>query len=168
MTDRDEAQNPDSLFLQAERYEEAGQFKSAFNRLLTAARMGHTSSQINVGNFYAEGKGTAKNANEASRWYREAYKNGHRSGAFNLATDLKKRGKARSAMIWFKKAISMKDGSAYLELAKMHSARRGGKKIAADLLQQALLLGPDNISDDDKEEAVSLLQRITIPSVRGK
>ena len=83
------------------------------------------------------------------------------TGALNLAIDLRNHGKTRSAEIWFKKAVEMKDGSAYLALAKMYMPRRNGKKAAAGLLEKARRLRRSDISEDEKEEAESLLKELT-------
>jgi TPR repeat protein len=52
----DDVHHPEALFLQAEKHEERGDFKSAFKLLLRAAQLGHTGSQINVGIFLLMGK----------------------------------------------------------------------------------------------------------------
>ena len=155
-----EVPDPESLFVEAERYEEMGNFKKAFQCLLVAAELEHSGSQVNLGNFYSDGRGTTKNPEEAAHWYRAAYKNGNSTGALNLAIDLRNQGKTRSAVIWFKKAIAMKEGGAYIALAKIYKSRRHGQKVATSLLQQALLLRRAEISDDDKEEAISLLKEM--------
>ncbi|WP_263355763.1 tetratricopeptide repeat protein [Acidicapsa ligni] len=152
--------DPEKLFAVAEEHEERGEFKRAFNCLLKAARIGHAGSQLNLGNFYSDGKGIGRNTEEAARWYKEAYKNGDRSGALNLAIDLRRQGKVRSAVAWFKKAIAMRAGSAYLELAKMYKSGRSGQKVAVGPLRQALMLSPSDLSDDEREEAQSLLYEI--------
>lgn len=162
---RNETPNLESLFLQAERYEEAGDFKSAFKCLLASAQAGDTSSQLNLGNFYADGKGIKKNLAEAARWYKKAYKNGDRTGALNLAIDRRNEGRTRSAVIWFKKAVAMNDGDAFIALAKIYRTRKGGQRTAIDLLRQVLLMNRTDISDDGKEEAASLLKEITIKIV---
>jgi len=155
-----EVPDPESLFVEAERYEEMGNFKKAFKCLLVVAELEHSGSQVNRGNFYSDGRGTTKNPEEAAHWYRAAYKNGNSTGALNLAIDLRNQGKTRSAVIWFKKAIAMKEGGAYIALAKIYKSRRNGQKVATSLLQQALLLRRAEISDDDKEEAISLLKEM--------
>jgi TPR repeat protein len=153
--------DPESLFVEADHFEEKGEFKKAFQCLLTAAELGHSGCQVNLGNFYASGKGIKRNLEEAAHWYKEAYKNGNSTGAHNLAIDLRNHGKTRSAEIWFKKAVEMKDGSAYVALAEMYLDRRNGKKAAVDLLKRALLLSRSDISDDDKEKVESLLKELS-------
>jgi TPR repeat protein len=162
----EKAPTAERLFLEAYRYEEARDFKSAFKCLLASAQLGDSGSQINLGNFYAEGKGVRRNLDEAARWYRKAYKGGERTGALNLAIDLKKAGKTRSAVIWFRKAVAMNDGSACIALAKLYMARKGEQKTVADLLRPVLSMSRADISDDEKEEAQSLLEEIAKQATR--
>ena len=157
---RGKTQDPASLFLEAERYEEVGDFRNAFKCLLAAAQLGDAGGQLNLGNFYASGKGVRRNLERAAHWYKKAYKNGYSTGALNLAIDRRNEGRVRSAVIWFKKAIAMNDGDACIALAKIYNARDGGQKAAGDLLRRALRLSRDYISDDAKEKAESLLKEM--------
>jgi|SRR5579863_630453 len=163
---RDKRPDPEKLFLQAERYEEMGDFRKAFKCLLAAAQLGNVSCQINLGNFYASGTGVRRNLEEAAYWYKRAYKNGDRCGALNLAIDKRNEGDIRSAVIWFKKAIAMNDGDSCIALAKIYNARKGGQKAASDLLRRALRMSRDDISDDSKEQAKSLLSEIAKMQIR--
>ena len=147
----------EKLFLEAEQFEEKGDLRSAFERLLAGARLGDTGSQLNLGNFYASGMGTRKSLKSAAYWYKKAYKGGYSTAALNLAIDRRNAGNTRSAIIWFKKAIAMGDGEACIALAKIYNARKGGPKTAAGLLKRALRLNRDCISEAGREEAESLL-----------
>jgi TPR repeat protein len=155
---RDKTTDAERLFLEAEQCEEKGDLKTAFNRLLAAAQLGHAMSQVSLGNFYASGRGVRRDLEKAAHWYKKAYKNGYNDGALNLAIDKRNEGDIRSAVIWFKKAIAMNSGPACIELAKIYKARKGGQKTAADLLKRALRMSRDNISDLGREEAESLLK----------
>jgi TPR repeat protein len=64
--------DPEKLFLEAERYEETGDFKSAFKSLLAGALLGDSGCQSNLGNFYASGKGTRRSLEKAAFWYKRA------------------------------------------------------------------------------------------------
>jgi TPR repeat protein len=164
---RDKTPDPEGLFLEAEQSEEKGDFRHAFKCLLAAAQLGDTGSQLNLGNFYASGKGVRRNLEKAAHWYKKAYKNGYSTGALNLAIDRRNEGRVRSAVIWFKKAIAMNDGEACIGLAKIYNARKGGQKAATSLLRRALLLSRDYISEASKEEAESLLKQIAKIQKRG-
>lgn len=156
----DVAVDPEKLFVEADRYEERGDFKRAFQCFLTAARLGHTGCQVNLGNYYAAGTGTRKNVETAAYWYKKAYKNGDCSGALNLGIDRRNEGRIRSAEIWFKKAVAMNDGDACIALAKLYKDRPDKREAAIDLLKRVLPMSRADISDDGKEEAKSLLKEI--------
>lgn len=159
-TKRDKTPDPERLFLEAERYEEKGDFRNAFMRLSAAAELGHVGSQINLGNFYASGTGARRNLEKAAYWYKKAYRNGDRIGALNLAIDKRNNGNIRSAVTWFKKAIAMNDGAACIYLARIYNGQKGGQKAAAALLRRAVRMSRDDISGAAKEEAESLLKTI--------
>jgi TPR repeat protein len=148
------------LLIEAERFEEADNYKLAAKVLLRGAKSGDTTCQLNLGNYYASGTGVRKNLVKAAYWYETAYKNGNRAGALNLAIDERNRGDFRAAERWFKKAVAMHDGSAYIELARMYVAQ-GKKRLAAlELLRQVIKLNRDNVSIDEKAEAKSLLRAL--------
>jgi TPR repeat protein len=154
---RTKTPDPEKLFLEAERREASGDFRNAFKSLLAGARLGHSGCQVNLGNFYASGKGTRKSLQKAAHWYKQAYKNGDRCAASNLAIDRRNAGNIRSAVIWFKKAIALNDGDACIPLAKIYKARKGGQKAAVALLRQALQMNRNCISESGREEAELLL-----------
>lgn len=150
------------LFNKADQYDEKGDFKNAFKCFLTAARLGDTGRQSNLGNYYASGKGVRKDSDSAVYWYKKAFKNGNGTAAFNLALHRKDEGNLRSAVFWFKKVLAKNnDGDACVELAKIYNAQKGGQKLAAKLLKRALRMNDRLISGGGKEEAESLLKEIS-------
>jgi TPR repeat protein len=154
---RDKTADAEILFFEAEQYEEKGDYRAAFDRLLAAGQLGHAMSQVNLGNFYASGRGVRRNLEKAAHWYKKGYQNGYSDGALNLAIDRRDAGNIRSAVVWFKKAIAMHSGDACIQLAKIYGSRKGGQKAAANLLRRALRMSKDNISEAAKEEAEILL-----------
>jgi TPR repeat protein len=153
--------DPEKLFLEAERYEETGDFKSAFKSLLAGALLGDSGCQSNLGNFYASGKGTRRSLEKAAFWYKRAYRNGAGYAASNLAIDRRNAGNIRSAVVWFKRAIAQKDGDACILLAKIYKARKGGHKAAVALLRQSLRMKRNYMTESGREEAESLLKELT-------
>jgi TPR repeat protein len=151
----------EKLFNEAYRHEEDGDLKRAFQCLLAGARLGDSGCQINLGNFYAGGTGTKKDMAAAASWYIKAYRNGERTGALNLGIDRRNAGRTRSAVIWFRKAIAMNDGDAYIQLAKIYMQQKGGRSAAISLLKQVLPMNRADISKDGKEEAKMLLGKIS-------
>lgn len=154
------------LFTEANRLEERGRYREAFQNLLTAAQSGHCMSQLGLGVFYSDGLGVRKNLEKAAYWYKKAYRNGEpvaasACAARNLAIELRAAGKIRSSIFWFNRAIAMKDGTAYVALAEIYAAQRGGKKKAVTLLKRVLRLNDEFASEIDKDEAHALLQKIS-------
>ncbi len=157
---RNKTADPKRLLLEAERYEETGDFKSAFKSLLAGALSGDSGCQANLGNFYASGKGTRRSLEKAAFWYKRAYRNGAGYAASNLAIDRRNAGNMRSAVFWFKKAIAQKDGDACILLAKIYKARKGGRKLAVPLLRRALRMNRNYIAESGREEAEFLLKEL--------
>lgn len=153
-------QEAERLFLIAERLEDKRKLSAAFQFLSKAAMLGHSASQLNLGNFYASGTGVRKNLRKAAYWYRAAYRGGISAGARNLAIDRASVGNVRSAILWFKKGIERKDGGSYVELARIYATRRGGKEKAIKLLEDVRRLSKTDATDLDREHAERLLAKL--------
>ena len=142
--------------------EEAGDLEGAFNLLTKAAELGNTSAQVNLGNFYAAGKGVEKSLDKAAEWYKAAFRKGDPGGAHNLAIDLKNQGRIKEAIFWFKRAIALNHGDTIIELAKLLRTQPSGTPMAIRYLKRAIKLAPDGITAVGREEARHLLRRIEI------
>lgn len=68
--------NAETLFRAAEIFEELGDLRTTFKCLSVAAALGHSSSQVRLGNMYASGR-TRKNLQLAAKWYRKAFRSGN-------------------------------------------------------------------------------------------
>jgi FimV-like protein len=154
------SRNDQRLLVDAERFEEAGDYKMAAKVLRRGAKLGNSSCQLNLGNYYADGTGVRKSPERAAYWYEAAYRNGDRSGALSLAIDKRNQGDFRSAEAWFKKAVAMRDGGAHLELAKMYVAQGKKKTGALKMLGEVIKMSRDDASIDEKAEAKSLLRKL--------
>lgn len=153
-------QHAAALFLEAERFEERHEFSKAVRCLSKAAALGHSSSQLNLGNCYASGTGVRKNLAKAAYWYKAAYRGGNVTAARNLAIDRSSAGNIRSAIIWFNKGIEKKDGGSFVALAKLYASQRGGREKAIKLLKRVGKLNRTNASDLDREQAEALLAQL--------
>lgn len=151
--------DPHKLLLEAERYEKRGDLRHAFKALLAGALLEDSGCQSNLGNFYSSGKGVRRSLEKAAYWYKRAYRNGAGYAASNLAIDRRNTGNVRSAVVWFKKAIALKDGDACIELAKIYKSRKGAQKIAVALLRRALRMSR-YLTESGREEAESLLKEL--------
>ena len=149
----------EAMFRAAEVFEEMKDTRSAFKCLSVGAGLNDTACQLNLGNFYAAGIGTRKNLRRAEYWYKKAYQAGNVTAAFNLAIDRKRMGDVKSAISWLKKAIAKHDGNAFVALAEIYAKQAGGREKAVELLRRALDLNSDQISEDGREQAMSLLKK---------
>ena len=108
----------DDLFIRADKQADAGNLKSAFRLFLAAAKAGDSSCQINLGNFYDQGKGVRRNRSAAMYWYKRAYQRGESCAAQNIAVMWRNEKKYSRALGWFRKAVKLGDDEANLEIAK--------------------------------------------------
>jgi TPR repeat protein len=149
-----------SLFEQACKEEELNNLQMAFALHTKAALSGEMMSQLAVGNMYSWGQGTNKNRRKAAKFYRMAYRSGYSDGALNLAIDYQASRNLRSAKVWFERAMAMKNGDAFLAMAKIYSKKRKSKKRAIDILERALRLNRDHLSDAARVEGSEILERL--------
>lgn len=110
----------DDLFSCANKQAEAGNLKAAFRLYLAAAKAGDISCQVNLGNFYDDGSGVKRNRSAAMYWYKRAYRRGNACAAHNIGVMWRNDGKYRRAFYWFKRAVSLGDDEANLEIAKYY------------------------------------------------
>jgi len=153
----------EGLFVAAEYFEECGEMRAAFHCLLVAAEAGDEFSQLSLGNFYSDGTGVRKDLEKAAYWYRKAYNNQSRgvrwsTAALNLAINFRNSGNLKAAMSWFERARKLQDGSACLELARIHAARKGGRRKAVILLREVIELDSNYSTEADKEAAEAMLK----------
>lgn len=158
----------EALFVAAERCEEKRDLRNAFRYLSEAAALGHSSSQLNLGNFYASGMGVGKSLAKPAYWYRAAYRGGNATAARNLAIDRLAAGNIRSATLWFKKGIESRDGGSFVALAKVYAGRRGGREKAIKLLKRVAHLSKADASDLDREQAGALLAELQGASAQSR
>ena len=159
-SDISSAEYAHKLSIQADKLDETGHYREAFKLWLVAAKLGDTGAQLNLGNYYADGKGTKKDLSEAERWYRKAYKAGEPGGANNLACDKRDSGNYRAAILWFKKALALDEGGAAVELAKIY-LKRNQQKLAIAALKQALAMDPSLLTEYERETADAMIQKLT-------
>ncbi|MEO8018961.1 MAG: hypothetical protein ABI769_14195 [Pseudomonadota bacterium] len=153
----------EALFTAADYLEESGALRAAFQCLLAAAEAGDEGSQLNLGNYFSDGTGVRKDFKKAAFWYRKAYNNQSRgircsSAAVNLGINFRNSGNLKAAVGWFERARKLQDGSACLELARIHSERKGGRRKAVTLLQEVIELDSNYSTEADKEAAEAMLK----------
>jgi TPR repeat protein len=106
------------LFRRAKKQEEKGNFRSAFRLYLAAVNAGDTGSQLNVGNYYDEGKGVRRDRAAAMYWFKRAYRRGDCSAAHNIGVMWRNDQKFKRALVWFQRAVKLGDDESNLDIAK--------------------------------------------------
>lgn len=128
----------ESLFIRACGHEEAGELRSALRLMLAAAKLGDTSAQVNVGNYYDDGTIVRRNRSAALYWYKRAYRRGVSSGANNIGVLYRKEKKFQLALSWFHRAVALGDDEANIEIGKHYL-----------------------YNEDDPRNAISYFKRVT-------
>jgi uncharacterized protein len=148
----------DDLFVRADRQADKGSFKSAFRLFLAGARAGDSGCQINVANFYDEGKGTRRDRSAAMYWYKRAYRRGSSSAAHNIGVMWRNEKKYKRALAWFKKAVALGDDEANLEIAKHYLNVELNPKRAITHLRR--VVKSNWVTEAGMEEGRALLRRL--------
>ncbi len=117
---------------------------AAIQQWREAAVRGDAVAQFNLGVVYGEGKGVARNAEEAARWYRKSAEQGNAAAQNNLGTlYLQGQGVTQDvteAERWYRKAAAQSYVPAYMSLGDI-AERSGNSKVAGRCYQRAADLG---------------------------
>ena len=121
--------------VQADEFEDAivlygGQnYTVAFEKFIKLASEGHLGAQVNIGQMYREGKGTAQNYVEAARWYRIAAIRGVDYAQFALGNAVRiGEGVVQDyaeALRWYKLAAEKGFIGAQINLGSMYAQGQG-------------------------------------------
>jgi uncharacterized protein len=147
----------ESLFIRADKADEAGKFKLAFRLMLAAAKLGDGGAQVNVGNYYDEGKGVRRNRAAALYWYKRAYRRGDSGAASNIGVLWRNEGKFDRALGWFFRAAKLGDDEANLEIGKHYLLNEKNPRRAIPYFER--VTKSDWVTEAGAEEAAQLLKR---------
>jgi len=147
----------DLLFIRADKLEESGDLRGAFRLFLAGAKAGDTGCQLNLGNYYDDGKGIRRNRAKALYWYKKAYRRGDASAAYNIAILWRNEHEPTRALPWFKRAVKMGDAEANLEIAKYLLAAEDGLPKAIAHLER--VCRSKSVTEAGAEEAARLLKQ---------
>jgi TPR repeat protein len=147
----------DDLFTRADKEADKGNVKLAFRLFLEAAKAGDASCQINLGNFYDEGKGVRRNRAAAMYWYKRAYRRGEATAAHNIGVMWRNEGKHPRALEWFKKSVQLGNAESNLDIAKYYLEVERNPARAASYLQK--VCESNGVTGAGLEEAKGLLRR---------
>jgi TPR repeat protein len=162
----------EEIYLRGQRQQDAGNLRSGFRLLLTAAKLGDSGAQHNLGYTYDVGIGVRPNRTAAMFWYRKAYRNGRGGGssANNIGTIFRDEQKYPEALRWFRRAVRCGDIDANMELARIYLKNpRQRDKVVSCLRDILKATPPIGVGEDTQREARKLLKQIekgVVPKVR--
>ena len=150
----------DSLFTQAHEQLEAGNLRSAFRLFLAAAKGGHSSCQVTLGNFYIDGTGVKPNREMALHWYRRALRHNEYAAANNIAVLFQNEGKMDLALKWFERATNAGAYDARVRVAKIYLERNDRTSAIRHLKAATKGVVHKDITEASWKEAQKLLKRL--------
>jgi TPR repeat protein len=150
------ASKASALFIRAAKEEERGNLRSAFRLMLTAAKLGDLGAQVNLGNYYDDGKAIHRNRRAALYWYRRAYKRGYSTAAYNIGVLWRNEKKFKRALSWFHRAVELGDKEANLEIGEYYLHNENDPRKAIQYFERVT---PSRfVSEAGVEEAAKLLR----------
>ena len=123
--------------------------------MLAAAKLGDVGAQLNVGNYYDDGKGVRRNPEAALYWYRRAYRRGYASAANNIGVVWRNEKQPQRALAWFKRAVKLGDDEANLEIGKHYLENENEPQKALEHFQR--VIPSELVSEAGMETATTLL-----------
>ncbi len=148
------------LYSRANKEWSRGRLHPAFRLFLAAAKEGDPLAFAVLGYFYSEGVGTKADSDAALYWYKRAHRRGSIVAANNIGVIYRDRNDLNRALAWFRRAVKLRDGDANLNIARiyLHNKQNAGK--AVHYLNKAYRAKSNEITQQSREEAKNLLQRI--------
>lgn len=141
---------------------EKAKLRSAFRLFLAGSKRGDTSCQQNLGYFYDEGIGVAKNLTKAIYWYAKACEDGHSAAAaYNLGLIYLAADDTPQAKKFFGMAISFGDPDPLLELAKLEEIN--GNRLRAKMMLKRLLAQGGTVTPIIRARAKRRLKKLASP-----
>ena len=147
----------DDLFSRADKLEDSGDLRAAFRLFLAGAKAGDSSCQLNVGNYYDDGKGIRRNRAAGLYWYKRAYRRGAAVAANNIGILWRNERKSKRALSWFRRAVKMGDDEANLEIAKYYLENENSPRMAIPHLER--VCRSNRVTEAGAEEAERLLNQ---------
>lgn len=147
----------ESLWRQAEERQEQGKRRAAFRLMLAAAKLGSISAQLNVGNYYDDGRGVRRNRSAALYWFRRAYRRGDSSAAHNIGVVWRNDQKPHRSLYWFSSAVKLGDDESNLDIGKHYLHNEKNPRKAIVYFRRVRRTGW--VSEAGLEEAARLLRQ---------
>jgi TPR repeat protein len=113
------AQRAERMWAEASGLEDREKFDEAIKLYARAAKLGHGSAQVNLGNLLDHWKVRPVRWAEALYWYKRAISGGHASAAWNAAMHYRNIGEPRGYKHWIEVAARMGHWEGPRELQKL-------------------------------------------------
>jgi len=111
-------------------YHAVPQANPVLDGLLQKANQGDVTAQNKLGVMYADGKGVAKNATEAEKWFRLAANQGDAAAQTNLGAMEESKQNNTEAMSWYSKSAKQGYALGQTNLAKMYLDKKNYTEAA--------------------------------------
>jgi TPR repeat protein len=148
------------LFNQADAACDAEDYDTAFKILKSLAESGDKNAYSNLAVMYECGQGVDVDFQMAMYWYKKAWRtDGDGAACSNIADFYRKQGNIRAARYWWNKGIARNIGDDALACAKSYLMKPTNSNIVKSRLLLLLAVNSDSISEDEKEEAQTLLTK---------
>ncbi|HKK16962.1 MAG TPA: tetratricopeptide repeat protein [Gammaproteobacteria bacterium] len=155
-----------------------GDYETAVKEFLPLANNGDHRAMYALGSMYAAGHGVERDLGEAFRWFQKAARYGRPDAEYKIGLmyhqGLGVEQNYKRALNWYGKAARKGFGSAHYQIGLMYLAGNGVEKdlvkarawslLAEELGEKraatALKITDNSLSDEQKNQAVSLLQNL--------
>ena len=156
-------------YQRAERYWSEGKLRLALRFFLAAAKAGCVPAFEKVTQFYDNRTGVKANRDSALHWYLRAYREegpwyrrkyrlGLSSSANNIGCILRDQQNLKAALSWFKRAVTLGDDDANLQIAKIYLRSERNRKKAIHYLRKTI--EGEYVTDGSIGEARRLLKQL--------
>jgi TPR repeat protein len=142
-----------------------GKLPDAFKLFLAAAKAGFVPAYSSLACFYDQGTGVRANTRAALYWYMRAYRQhdtwyrrGDATSANNIGCIWRDKGRPKTAIMWFKRAVKLGDGDANLNIALIYLRSKHDRQKAVVYLRRTI--DAKYTTDGSIEEARGLLSEI--------
>ncbi|HXP85746.1 MAG TPA: tetratricopeptide repeat protein [Bryobacteraceae bacterium] len=149
------------LYARADKAEEEGKLKLAFQLYLALAKSGHELSQLSLGRLYGNGRGVKRSPARALRWEKRAYRHGYSTAALNIGIGYRNEDEPKQSLAWFERALKMGEGAAANFEIGMLLLRTGDVAGAIPHLEEVMKVSPPTfVSEAQWEEAHDILKQL--------
>lgn len=156
----------DAIYFQGLEAQDANDFERAMKLFLQGASQGDDAAMNAIGLLYDYGEGVSQDKQQALKWFKRAFRvktrrvGVTRDHCSNIALTYAQLGNRRQAVHWWRKAVSLGDGDAAVDLATFLMR---SKEVLELLRMAASCKEMLKITGEGKEQAEYLLEILKKP-----